>query len=152
MNVPKADLSFVSDSRVLDVLTDYYSQAFRAFEAASYIGSIVACGAVAEGLLTWSLSLRAKDALASPKAPKDRTGQVMSLEYWSLPKLIEIAGDLGLIGKTASQASWALKDFRNFIHPYNLMRQSARPDESLAVNTFTAVGEIARSLKGRLGS
>jgi hypothetical protein len=55
-----------------------------------------------------------------------------------------------LIGKTAKQASWALKDFRNFIHPYNVLKQSARPDAALAMSAMAALIEIRRSLEGKL--
>jgi hypothetical protein len=75
------------------------------------------------------------------------TRQVFPLHEWSLTSLIEVSSELGLVGKTAKQAAWALKDFRNFIHPYNLLQQSARPDPTL---TECALAEITRSVKGRL--
>ncbi len=74
----------------------------------------------------------------------------MPIRQWSLAHLIEVSGELDLIGKTARQASWALKDFRNFIHPYNVLQQSARPDLALAMSSLAALAEIRRSLEGHL--
>jgi len=49
------DFSFVSDATVRSVLEDYFAQAVAAYQAGSFLGAVVGCGAVAEGLLTWLL-------------------------------------------------------------------------------------------------
>jgi hypothetical protein len=144
------DFTFVRDEHVRSVLEDYYTQAAKASEAASYLGAIVACGSVVEGLLTWALLQREDLALQSSKACKDRQGRVRPLQEWNLSNLIDVSAELELIGKTAKQASWALKDFRNFIHPYNVLKQSARPDPALAMSAMAALIEIRRSLEGKL--
>ncbi len=79
-----------------------------------------------------------------------KSGQPKPIKLWFLPQLIAGSVELGLLGKTAEKGSWALKDFRNFIHVYNLLEQSARPDESLALNGLPAIEEITRSIRGRL--
>ena len=38
------DFTFVQDKQVRSVLEDYYTQAVKASETASYLGTIVACG------------------------------------------------------------------------------------------------------------
>jgi atypical dual specificity phosphatase len=77
----------------------------------------------------------------------------LPIEEWNLSNLIEVASNLGLIGKTAKDAAWALKGFRNFIHPYRLLREktSARADHALASSALAAAEEICRSLGGRVG-
>ncbi len=150
MVMEKLDFTFVQDQRLREVLEDYYSQGVKAYEVGSYLGTLVACGSVVEGLLTWALLQHKNAALNSSKADKNKQGQVRPLEEWNLTYLINVSAELKLIGKTANQASWAVKDFRNFIHPYNLLKQSARPDRSLAMSALGSVGEINRSLKGRL--
>lgn len=150
MVTEKFDFTFVQDQSVLKVLEDYWSQAQRAYDARAYLGALVACGSVVEGLLTWALLQRKDAAERSPRASKDKNGQVMPLEKWNLSNLIDVSVELDLLGKTAKQASWAVKDFRNFIHPYNLLTQSARPDDALALSAVAAVKEIRRSLEGRL--
>lgn len=147
----KIDFSFIDDQAVRALLEEYYLQARNAFEGRAYIGALVASGSVAEGLLTWVLLSKENDALASKRAPKDKaSGQPKPLKSWYLTELISISCELGMLGRTAEKAAWALKDFRNFIHPYNVLQQSARADKTLALNGLTAVGEIARSVKGRL--
>jgi len=141
--------AFVDDEPLRTVLEGYYIQAQKAAEADSHLGAIVGCGSVVEGLLTWALLKREVQALGSGKSQKDKQGQVMPIRQWGLTPLIDVSADLGLIGKTAKQASWALKDFRNFLHPYNVLQQSARPDRALALSSLAALAEILRSLQGR---
>ena len=150
MTIEQLDFTFVQDQPIRRVLEDYYSQAQKAFDIGSYLGTLVTCGSVVEGLLTWALLQHKEAAFESKGACKDKTGQVMPLDKWNLTNLIDVGAELNLIGKTAKQASWAVKDFRNFIHPYNLLQQSARPDQALAQSALGAVAEIRRSLQGRL--
>ena len=75
----------------------------------------ITCGAVVEGLLTWALLQKEKEALKCPKAFKDKSGQVRPISKRNVSNLIAGGVRLGLIGKTAEPASWALKEFRNFI-------------------------------------
>jgi len=144
------DFTFVQDAHVRFVLEDYYGQAVKASTTGAHLGVIVACGSVVEGLLTWALLQRKEVAMKSSKACKDKQGQVKPLGEWNLSNLIDVSVELELIGKTAKQASWALKDFRNFIHPYNVLKQSARPDAALASSAMAALSEIRRSLEGKL--
>lgn len=119
MDTPDLSFEFVGAPDLVAVLEDYYRQTQKAGSAHCYLGVIVGCGSVVEGLLTWALLRKEKDALSSSKACKDEQGQVRPLREWNLSNLIDVSAEFGLIGKTAKQASWALKDFRNFIHPYN---------------------------------
>jgi hypothetical protein len=150
MKRPDISFAFVKDPDLLAVLEDYYQQAQKAASVDSHLGVIVGCGSVVEGLLTWVLLQKEQETLKCPRAQKDRQGQIMPIRQWGLTALIDVSAELGLIGKTAKAASWALKDFRNFIHPYNLLQQSARPDQALAMSSLAALAEIARSLQGHL--
>ncbi len=150
MELLALDFTFIDDPHLLAVLEEYYQETQRAANSDAYLGVIVGCGSVVEGLLTWALLRREDEALKSRNAQKDKQGQVIPIRQWGLAKLIDVSADLELIGKTAKGASWALKDFRNFIHPYNLLQQSARPDHSLAVSAGAALAEIRRSLQCHL--
>jgi hypothetical protein len=143
---------FVTDEDVKRILLRLQEEAVKSFEVGSYLGTIVACGGAAEGVLTWALGTRGEQAQASKHAQKDRQGKPMPLREWYLPSLILVALDCDLLGRTASDASWALKEFRNLIHPYRLLNQSARPDEALALSSAAALKEICRSVSGRLSN
>jgi hypothetical protein len=140
---------YVSDSRVRELLLKLEDEATKSLEVGAYLGTIVACGGAAEGLLTWVLSIDREVAEQSKKAQKDRQGNAIPLENWNLTYLIQVAIECNLLGDVAANACWSLKEFRNFIHPYRLLHQSLRPDENLALNAVTALREISRSIEGR---
>lgn len=142
------NLRFVSEEPVRVVLEEYLRQAEAAHKADAFLGAIVGYGSVIEGLLTWALLQSETEAML--KAPKDKQGNARPLKEWFLPDLIKVSHKMDLIGQAANQASWALKDFRNFIHPYNVLKQSARPDMALAMAAKAAMIEITRSLEGRM--
>ncbi len=150
MEAFELDLEFVDDPDLRAVLEDYYLQTRHAARAGSYLGVIVGCGSIVEGLLTWALLKREDEAAKSSRAPKDKQDQVVPVRHWLLTHLIDVSAELGVIGETAKKAAWALKDFRNFIHPYNLLQQSARPSPWLASSSLASLAEICRSLQGRL--
>jgi hypothetical protein len=149
VEAPELIFGFVNDPSLVRVLDEYYRQTQKAAEAESSLGVVVGCGSVVEGMLTWALLQKQDEAVNSGKAPR-KQGKVPPIEQWGLAHLIDVGVDLNIIGKTAKQASWALKDFRNFIHPYNALQQSARPDPALAMSALAALAEITRSLEGRV--
>ena len=150
MELPELEFSFVTDETVRSILADDYAQALLAFEARAYLGTIVTTGAVLEGLLTWALLTREGAALAHKSAGRDRNGKVLPVAAWNLTNLLQVAEDLKVLGAYASKGSWAVKDFRNLIHPYKLRATSTRPDASLALNALSTLAEIHRSVKKRV--
>ena len=109
------DLAFVKDERLRRLLQEFWSQSSRAFTANSFLGTLVGCGAILEGVLTWALLQREEIALKSERACRDKQGKILPIPKWNLTNLVEVASELKLIGKNANQASWAVKEFRNLI-------------------------------------
>jgi hypothetical protein len=141
---------FVTNSVLRGLLINYAAQSRAALSDGAFLGSIVTSGAIVEGLLAWALLTREEEALRSNKAPKDDSGRTKPIIRWGLAHLLLVASELGFIGRIAEESAWAVKDFRNLVHPYNLMQQSARPDYALASSAISAVAEISRSLAGRI--
>ena len=51
---------------------------------------------------------------------------------WTLNDFINVARDLNLVGEDVKKFSHALRDFRNYIHPYQQMSSNFDPDEHTA--------------------
>jgi len=137
---PKAQFRFISDTQVRKIVERYHHEAISAFKAGAYLGTLVACGGVLEGVLGWALLSRGISRIG-------KSGKEKPIEECFLPELIEAAMQRGLLGETAHMLTREVKEFRNFLHPYKLIRQqsSARPDQSLALISLSAVDEIVRS-------
>lgn len=142
---PQAKFDFITDNSVRELIEDYHRQAISAFDAGAYLGTLVACGGVLEGVLAWVLLSKGIAHIGKP-------GKEKAVEECFLPELIGAAVQRGVLGETAEKSTWAVKEFRNFLHPYKLIRQqtSARPDPSLALNSLSAVDEVVRSIRSRL--
>lgn len=133
------DFSFVTDDSLRPLLQDYHAQAVAAFDQELYAATIVLAGGVLEGVLCWAVLQRKPE-------------NVDRLAKRGLKDLIQQATELGLLGSPAEDASWAVKDFRNYIHPYNVLKGSSRCDNALATSALSAVVEILRSVRGRLAA
>jgi hypothetical protein len=147
----ESSFNFITDESVRNVIEEYWSQARKGKDCEVFAGVVFLCGAVLEGLLAWAITCHEKEArrkFASEFKQKDGTEKPIS--KWGLTSLINVAKNLDLIGKTSVRLLEAVQDFRNFIHPYNVIQQSARPDERIAEISFNSVEEVRRSLIGRM--
>jgi hypothetical protein len=143
--------SFVTEDSIREVIEDYWSQAQKAYKCGVFAGVVVLCGAVLEGLLAWAITCHEQEARKRfPKEFKQKDGTEKPISKWSLTPLIKVAKKLDLIGRASVRLLEVIQDFRNFIHPYNVVQQSARPDEGLAEISLRTVEEVHRSLTGRI--
>lgn len=55
---------------------------------------------------------------------------------WSLSQLIDVACDIGIIELDVKKFSHVLRDFRNYIHPYEQMASKFNPNDQTAEICF----------------
>src|SRR5262245_57375543 len=122
---------FVDRNEVRVVLEDYYAQARKAESANSYMGSVVGCGAVAEGLLTWALKRNDSEAraaltgiLARDSQRRNKASPNKPIESWTLDTLVAVAKELGVLDDDAKQTCEAIRNYRNLVHPYKRVNGS----------------------------
>ena len=89
-------------------------------------------GSVLEGIL---LNVATQNPIKYNQAnssPKDKAGKVKPFPEWSLNSLIEVSYEVGLIGLDVKKHSHSLRDFRNYIHPFEQMSSGFVPDSHTA--------------------
>jgi hypothetical protein len=86
-------------------------------------------GSALEGVLLATALQHPKAFMSSPAAPKDKTGTTKQLHEWKLSELIDVARSVGLLELDVAKFSHVLRDFRNYIHPYEQMLHGFRPDQ-----------------------
>ena len=84
----------------------------------------------------------------SPVSPKNAEGKVKPLHEWSLAQFIDTACDIELLKLDVKKFSHGLRDFRNYIHPYQQMVSGFSPDEHTAKVCFQVLKAALASLAG----
>jgi len=120
------------DAAVSTVLKQRLDEIRKCLTAKASLAVIFLCGSTLEGVLLGIASAKAKDFNQSALSPKDKHGNVKQFYDWTLYEFINVARDLGLLGEDVKKFSHALRDFRNYIHPYQQISQKFDPDEHTA--------------------
>lgn len=69
---------------------------------------------------------------ACKSSPKDKLGKIKPFHEWTLNDFINTSRELNIIGEDVKKFSHALRDFRNYIHPYQQVTSNFNPDEQTA--------------------
>ena len=67
---------------------------------------------------------------------------------WTLSELINVAHDIGLLKTDVQKFSHILRDFRNYIHPYEQMVSKFNPDEHTAKMCFQVLKAALADVSG----
>jgi hypothetical protein len=92
----------------------------------------------------------------APSAPKDKnTGKAKTFPYWTLKNYIDVASEVGLLKQDVKKFSHAVRDFRNYIHPYEQMGSQFFPDKQTVLICFqvlkAAISQIGAFRKNQQG-
>jgi hypothetical protein len=93
---------------------------------------ILLAGSTLEGILLGLASKYPRHFNTAKSSPKDSNAKVKQFYEWSLSSFIDVARDLGLIQHDTQKFSHSLRDFRNYIHPFEQMSSGFSPREHTA--------------------
>jgi len=113
------------------------------------LAAIFMVGSVLEALLLGEARKRPEAFNRTQACPKNSEGKSKQFCEWTLANFIDVARELGLLGKDVSNFSSALRDFRNYIHPHQQMADKFSPDKDTAEMCFRAMRAAIRDLNGR---
>lgn len=121
------------DSTIAPILESRIKEAKECHHAGAPLASIFMCGSVLEGIL---LNTALKNPAAFNQAnssPKNKeTQKVKPFQDWTLANLIDVAHEVGLLRLDVKKFSHVMRDFRNYIHPYEQMASRFDPDKHTA--------------------
>ena len=89
---------------------------------------IFLCGSVLEGLLLDLATKHPQKFNTSKSAPKNKEGKTKPFREWTLGNFIDVAYEIGFLGLDVRNFSHSLRDFRNYIHPYQQVSSKFKPD------------------------
>ncbi len=106
----------------------------------SPLALIFLAGSTLEGILLGIATKYPMHFNKSKVSPKDKDGKVLPFTDWTLNTFIDVAKDVGLLEEDVKKFSHVLKDFRNYIHPYQQMNSRFNPD----INTAKICWQVLR--------
>jgi hypothetical protein len=95
-------------------------------KAKAPLAVIFLCGSTLEGLLFAVAEKNPKNFNQANAAPT-KDGKVRPLGEWTLQNLIDVCRELGLVGEDVAKHAHAVRDFRNYIHPRQQIRENFIP-------------------------
>lgn len=120
------------EGMVSEVIEERIKEIERCYSSAAYLSVIIMAGSTLEGILLGLANQYPKDFNTAKSSPKDKLGKVYELSKWSLSSFIDVAYELGLVQHDIQRFSHTLRDFRNYIHPYQQMSFGFNPREHTA--------------------
>lgn len=136
------------EAQVIPIIESRLAEARKTMGASAYLSTIFLCGSVLEAVLLGAAQkepARFNRASASPKAGD---GSVKPFHEWSLAQFIDVACELDLLKPDVKKFSHGLRDFRNYIHPYEQMSSGFTPDHHTAKLCFQVLKAALASIVG----
>jgi hypothetical protein len=136
------------EPQVAVIIEARLAEARSALGVKASLSVIFLCGSVLEGVLLGVAQKYPAKFNKSKVSPKDAEGKVRPFHEWSLAQFIDAACDVGLLKLDVKKFSHGLRDFRNYIHPYEQMVSGFTPDEHTAKVCFQVLKAALASLAG----
>ena len=115
----KLDVSKIGlEPSLLPVIQERLNEAQKCLKADAPLAAIFLSGSVLEGILLDVASKNPQRFNQAKSSPKDKNGKVKIFPEWSLAQLINTASEVGFLKLDVKKFSHELRDFRNYIHPF----------------------------------
>jgi len=133
---------------VIPIIESRLNEARTAMGAGAYLSTILLCGSVLEAVLLGAAQKEPARFNRASGSPKDANGSVKRFHEWSLAQFIDVSCEIDLLKPDVKKFSHGLRDFRNYIHPYEQMSSGFTPDEHTAKVCFQVLKAALASVSG----
>lgn len=116
------------EEKISDILNSRIQEIKANLNTCTPLSAIVMIGSTLEGILLGFATKNPKDFNQAKAAPKNKEGKTKYYHDWSLSNFIDVAYELRFIQEDVKKFSHTLRDFRNYIHPYEQMSSGFNPD------------------------
>ncbi|MFC2028868.1 hypothetical protein ACFLTX_02965 [Chloroflexota bacterium] len=121
------------DGTITEILKQRVDEIKKCMSADASLSMIFLSGSTLEGILLGVALKNPKVFNQSNSSPKNKDGKVKQFPNWTLSNLIDVAYEVGLLAEDVKKFSHSLRDFRNYIHPYQQMSERFNPDKHTAM-------------------
>ena len=132
---------------IAETLVQRFDEIQKCLKAKASLAVIFLCGSTLEGILLNAATQKPQTFNKSKCAPK-KDDKVKQFQDWTLSDFINVAHDVGIIGLDVKKFSHALRDFRNYIHPFEQASQQFKPDYHTAKISWQVLQATISNLTG----
>ncbi|GAA5266120.1 hypothetical protein ACOSOMT5_P2547 [Acidiphilium sp. MT5] len=136
------------EAQAMPIIESRLNEARVAMGAGAYLSTVVLCGSVLEAVLLGAAQKEPARFNRASASPKTNDGSVKRFHEWSLAQFIEVACEAGILKPDVKTFSHGLRDFRNYIHPYEQMLSGFTPDAHTAKVCFQVLKAALASVAG----
>lgn len=133
---------------VIPVIESRLDETRKALQVGAYLSVVMLCGSILEAVLLGRAQREPASFNRSPASPKTKEGKVRPFQDWTLANFIDVASDVGVLKPDVQKFSHGLRDFRNYIHPYEQLVSGFTPDEHTARVCFQVLKAALASVAG----
>lgn len=145
----KIDLSLLNLCNLTETIEQRITEIQKCLKSNSSLSVIFLCGSTLEGILLNQAIQSPKEFNTATSAPKDKNNKVKQVQYWTLNNLIDVAYEKKFIELDVKKFSHSLRDFRNFIHPYEQHSLGFNPDKHTAKISWQVLQAVIDDLSKR---
>jgi hypothetical protein len=120
------------ESALIPILDSRIKEACICLKNGCSLSVIFLCGSILEGILLAVATQNPKKFNQAITSPKDEQGKVKPFQSWALSNFIDVSYEIEFLGLDVKKFSHALRDFRNYIHPYQQAVSNFNPDKHTA--------------------
>lgn len=133
----KLNLTYDIDSLSIDhnmkpIITERIIEIDKCIANDIPLAAIFLAGSTLEGILL-NFALKYPQNYNSAQAAPTINKKVKKLNDWTLKDLIDVSTEIGFLKKDIQNYSHSLRDFRNYIHPYQQLTNSFSPSIDTAM-------------------
>lgn len=120
------------DKSITEILEYRLEEIKQCLTSKLALATIFLCGSTLEGILFGIAKTNPQRFNSALICPKDKKGKVLQFYDWKLSNFIDVAKEIGFLKEDIKKYSHSLRDFRNYIHPYQQLKEDFYPDEHTA--------------------
>lgn len=130
-----------------EIIQGRITEAQTCMRAGAHLSAIFLCGSVLEAVLLGAAQ-REPEKFNRSKASPRVDNKVKRFTDWKLSEFIDVGQDIGILKLDVQKFSHGLRDFRNYIHPYEQAASGFNPDEYTAKVCYQVLKAALASVAG----
>lgn len=121
------------DEKIVPIINSRIKEIQICLDNNAPLSSIFLIGSTLEGILMGFASQYPKKYGRAKSSPKEENGRVKKFDKWNLNDFINASSEIGFLEKDVKQFSHHLRDFRNYIHPKQQLKDKFYPNNHTAL-------------------